>query len=102
MILAMDFQFKNRKLEALYTLELGAEAYPEAVVRAFFEVMVIIEAISDERSLYAIKSLHFERLKGKRKFEQSIRLNKQWRLIVRLEKDKEGKYLVILDLEDYH
>jgi proteic killer suppression protein len=34
--------------------------------------------------------------------EQSIRLNNQWRLIVRLEKDKEGKYLVILDIEDYH
>ena len=98
----MDFKFKNRKLEVLYTLERGAEAYPEAVIQAFFEIMVIIESIPDERSLYAIKGLHFERLKGKRKFEQSIRLNKQWRLIVSLEKDQEGKYLVIIDIEDYH
>ncbi len=98
----MDFQFKNRKLEALYTHERGAEAYPEAVIQAFFEVMVIIESAPDERSLYAIKGLHFERLKGKRSSEQSIRLNNQWRLIVSLEKDQEGKFLVILDIEDYH
>jgi hypothetical protein len=39
----VDFVFKNRKLETLYTLEQGAEAYPQAVVAAFFEVMTVIE-----------------------------------------------------------
>ena len=29
-------------------------------------------------------------------------VNKQWRLIVILEKDEEGKYILIIDIEDYH
>lgn len=100
----MDFVFNNRKLEELYTLERGAEIYPEAVVEAFFEVMSIIENAPDERTFYALKNLHFEKLTGKRgKAEQrSLRLNQQWRLIVQLEKDQRGKFVVIIEIVDYH
>jgi toxin HigB-1 len=98
------FLFKSHKLEALYTSEKGAEAYPEAVIVAFFEIMVIIENAPDERTLYELKSLHFEKLSGKRgkMGERSLRLNQQWRLIITLEKDETGKFIVILDIEDYH
>jgi len=64
--------------------------------------MSIIEAVPDIRDLYQLKSLHFERLKGKRKDDRSVRLNKQYRLTMRLEKDEEENYLLILDIEDYH
>ena len=69
---------------------------------AFFEVMTLIDSAPDERTLYDLKSLHFEKLKGKRKHERSLRLNKQWRLIVEVLKDSEGNYLLIKDIEDYH
>ena len=69
---------------------------------AFFEVMTLIDGAPDERTLYDLKSLHFEKLKGKRKHERSLRLNKQWRLIVEVLKDSEGNYLLIKDIEDYH
>lgn len=100
----MRYCFKNKKIEALFTEEKDARKYPKAVVDAFFDVMLIIIAAEDERDLRAMKSLHFEKLKGERgnKGERSIRLNDQWRLIVNLRKDEEGKLILIIDLEDYH
>jgi toxin HigB-1 len=97
------FRFKDRKLEALYTEEKNAHKYP-GVINDFFEVMAIIDAALDERDLYAQKGLHFEKLAGQRgkKGERSLRLNKQWRLIVALEKDEDGSFLLVIDIEDYH
>ena len=65
---------------------------------------MIIDGAPDERDLYKFKSLHFEKLAGKRgKQEQrSLRLNDQFRLIVKLDRDSEGKYILIIDIEDYH
>ena len=76
----------------------------EDVVDDFFEVMAIIAAAESEQDLYANKGLRFEKLSGKRGKEnqRSLRLNKQWRLIVILEKDELGKYVLIVDIEDYH
>ncbi|WP_199326278.1 type II toxin-antitoxin system RelE/ParE family toxin [Dendronalium sp. ChiSLP03b] len=100
---ALRFQFKKKKLEALYTEEKDAHKYP-GVVDDFFEVMAIIDAAVDERDLYAQKGLRFEKLKGKRgkKGQRSLRLNDQWRLIVTVDEDDQGNYLTIIDIEDYH
>jgi toxin HigB-1 len=99
----VHFRFKDKKLEALYTEEKNAHKYPN-VVDDFFEVMAIIDAVADERELYALKGLHFEKLAGQRgkQGQRSLRLNKQWRLIVALDKDQAGSYLQIIDIEDYH
>jgi proteic killer suppression protein len=74
------------------------------VVDDFFEVMTIIDAAVDERDLYALKGLRFEKLSGKRgkQGQRSLRLNDQWRLIVVLDQDEQGQYLIIIDIEDYH
>ncbi len=98
----MRFVFKSNKLQALYTDEQDSHKYPEEVVAAFFDVMAIIVAARDERDLYAVKGLRFEQLSGKRKHQRSLRLNSQWRLIVELESDDEGKYILIVSIEDYH
>lgn len=99
----MRFKFKKNKIELLYTEEKNAHKYP-GVVDDFFEVMAIIAAAESEQDLYANKGLRFEKLSGKRGKEnqRSLRLNKQWRLIVVLEKDEDGKYVLIIDIEDYH
>jgi toxin HigB-1 len=97
------FRFKDKKLEALYTEEKNAHKYPH-VLDDFFEVMAMIDAALDERDLYANKGLRFEKLVGQRgkQGQRSLRLNKQWRLIVTLGADEEGVYLQIIDIEDYH
>ncbi|NJN86821.1 MAG: plasmid maintenance system killer [Leptolyngbyaceae cyanobacterium SL_7_1] len=99
----MRFRFKGKKLEALYTEEKNAHKYPN-VLDDFFEVMATIDAALDERDLYAQKGIRFEKLAGQRgkQGQRSLRLNKQWRLIVTLEEDEEGSYLQIIDIEDYH
>jgi proteic killer suppression protein len=98
----MDFRFKDKKLEWLYTEEKGARFYPPAVVNRFFELMAIIDAAPDEREFYRLKSLHFEKLKGKRENQYSIRLNKQYRLIVTLETDEEGRYVSVVEISDHY
>jgi toxin HigB-1 len=100
----MRWEFKYQYLVVLYEEGKGAEKYGEAVFEAFLEVMAVIDAARDIRDLYALKSLHFEKLQGKRgkKGERSLRLNKQWRLIVTIEEDDVGNYLLIIDIEDYH
>ena len=96
----MRFEFKKKKIKALYYEEKNAHKYPN-VVDDFFDVMSALDAARDERDLYALKGLHFEKLKG-RKGERSVRLNQQWRLILSIEEDSEGTYIQIIDIEDYH
>ena len=98
----MRFRFKSKKLQLLFTEEKGAEKYEAGVLEAFFEVMTLIDAATDERDLRAFKSLRLEKLSGKRKHQHSLRLNKQWRLIVQFEEGEEGKQLIIIGIEDYH
>jgi toxin HigB-1 len=94
--------FRKKRIELLYTEEKGANKYSAQVVDAFFEVMGVIQAAKDERDLYALKGLHFEKLKGGRQSERSLKLNDQYRLIVELAEDKEGKFIEVIDIEDYH
>lgn len=98
----MRFFFANKKLERLYTEEKGAHKYPPTVIDAFFEVMSVIESALDERDLYALKSLHYEKLKGNRSHQRSIRLDRQFRLILERARDEMGKYFWIIQIEDYH
>ena len=100
----MRLQFKNPKLEALYTQEKNAHKYPAEVIENFFEVMAILESIPDEQALYKLKGLRFEKLQGKRGKEQqrSIRLNDQWRLILTIEEDPQSKFILLIEIIDYH
>lgn len=56
----------------------------------------------DERDLRAMRSLHFEKLSGKREGQYSIRLNDQFRLILRLRTDDGARVAVIVEVVDYH
>ncbi len=100
----MRFIFASKKLQQLYVAGTGAARYPPEVVDAFFDKMAVIRAARDENDLRVLKSLHFEKLQGERGIhgERSIRLNRQFRLILRLETDEHGKLICILDIEDYH
>jgi proteic killer suppression protein len=97
---SLRFHFRKTRLEKLYTSRSSAHHYPVAVVDAFFEVVEYIRAAPDERDLYALKSLHYEKLQG-REPERSLRLNRQWRLIV-VPRDAGDTMMEIVDIEDYH
>ena len=94
--------FLDKKLEALYTQEKGAHRVDPAVLEAFFEVVAAVQASKDPQDLRALKSLHYEKLKGDRKGDRSLRLHTGWRLIVREKRDGQGIYIEIVEIDDYH
>ncbi len=98
----MDVRFEDPSLERLeadpkYTAGLDA-----ALVKAFRKRLQFIRAAVDERAFYAMRSLHYEKLQGDRAGQRSMRLDDQWRLILRLEEDDAGKQVVVVSITDYH
>ena len=76
--------------------------FAREVVRAYRKLMQAIRSAPDERTFYAMKSLHFEKLKGDREHQRSMRLNKQWRLILEIRPSQPKHIVVIIGIEDYH
>lgn len=98
----MDVEYEDESLERLETDPSYDAGHSRPVVKAFRKTVQLIKAAPDERAFYAMKSLHFEKLKGKLAGIQSMRLNDQWRLLVRVEKKENGKIVVIISIADYH
>jgi proteic killer suppression protein len=98
----LRFRFTNRKLERLYTEGKGAKKYPSGVIDSFFEVMAAIRAATSTMDLRAMKGLRFERLKGKRTGQCSLRLNDQYRLVVVIEAAANDEDVVVVEIVDYH
>jgi proteic killer suppression protein len=63
--------------------------------------MQAIRSAANENDLRDLKSNHFEKLKGNRKGQYSIRLNDQFRLIFEIEETKGGNRLAIREIADY-
>jgi len=75
----------------------------QGLVKAYRNRINIIRQAVDERLFYAIKSLRFEKLEGKRKHQHSMRLNDKYRLIVELvERKPKDKAVRIVEITDYH
>lgn len=93
-------RFADKALEALESED--SPEHSEAVIRAFRLRMHLIRDAPDERDFYALKSLHFEKLQGNRSHQHSMRLNKQFRLILEFQGEGADKAIVIVAIEDYH
>lgn len=97
----MEWEILDDELVEMYTNKRYGGRYAQAIVKAFRKVMQVIDNAVDERDLYAMKSLHFEKLQG-REPERSLRLNRQWRLIVELEESGARTKVRVMGIEDYH
>jgi toxin HigB-1 len=98
----MDVAFKTESLDRLETDADFSAGFEDAVVKAYRKRMQQIRAATDERTFYAHKSLHFEKLKGGREGQFSMRLNDQWRLIVEIQGKAPNKTVLIVEIIDYH
>lgn len=95
-----NVRFVEKVLEGLERED--SPDFSEAVIKAFRKRMQTIRAAMDERDFYALKSLHFEKLKGDRSHQHSMRLNDQFRLILEYDGTGPDKTVVIVAIEDYH
>jgi len=98
----MEVEFAEKNLDRLETDRAYNAGFSQEIVRAFRKLMQVIRAAPDERTFYALKSLHYEKLKGDRSHQHSMRLNKQWRLIVEIKTSEPGNIVVVVSIEDYH
>lgn len=97
----MLVRFADRKLARLETDPAYTAGFGRDVVRAFRKRLQVIRAAADERDFYAMKSLHYEKLKGDRARQRSMRLNDQWRLVLHID-DAGPRTVVVVSVEDYH
>lgn len=100
--MGMEVIFKDDSLDKLETDSGFDGGYQPGIVKAFRKRMQQIRAALDERDFYSQKSLRFEKLKGDRKHQYSIRLNDQWRLILEFKGKNPHKIVIIVCIEDYH
>jgi proteic killer suppression protein len=99
---AMEVEFDDADLGRIEA-EAGFNAgYSLAIVRAFKKVLNFIRAAADERDFRTMRSLNFERLKGNRQHQHSLRLNRQWRLVIEIKEGNPKNVIVVVGIEDYH
>ena len=98
----MEVSFADDDLEQIYIEASADGGFVPGLVTAYRKRIQFIYEAKDERDLRAWKSLHFEKLKGNRKHQHSIRLNDQYRLIIEFEGKADDKVVVIIEIEDYH
>lgn len=98
----MEVQFGDDNLDRLETDHAYTGGWSQAIVKAFRRRMQLIRDARDERDFHALKSLHFEKLKGSRQGQLSMRLNDQYRLIIEIESHSSRKIIKVISIEDYH
>lgn len=98
----MQVEFDDDDLDRLETDPQFTAGLSQEIVRAYRKRMQQIRAFRDERDFMQLKSLHFEKLKGDRQGQHSVRLNLQWRLILEIRGDHPCKVIGIIEIVDYH
>jgi proteic killer suppression protein len=98
----MEVEFDDPILERLERELQFIGGFSAEVVRAFRKRMQLLRDAVDERDLCQMKGAHFEKLKGDRSHQRSMRLNKQWRLVLVLVEASPVKTVRVVGIEDYH
>jgi proteic killer suppression protein len=90
------------ELALIETDEAGASQLPVSVIKSARRKLTVLRAATDDRSLRNWKSLRYEKLKGNREGQRSIRINDQYRMVFRLDDGTAPPTITILSIEDYH
>ena len=98
----MEVEFANDELDRLANDPSATRGGWQAIIGTYRKRIQFIKAAPDERDFYAMKSLHFEKLKGNRSHQRSMRLNDQWRLVLEVVPSTPKNIIRILGIEDYH
>lgn len=98
----MEVEFDDPDLDRLETDAAFAAGHDPSTIKGFRKVMQVIRNAVDERDIRNMKSLHFEKLKGDRSHQHSLRVTKKWRLIFEFEGEAPNKVIRIKGIEDYH
>jgi toxin HigB-1 len=98
----MDVVFTDPNLALIETADAGQTKLPVPIIKSARRKLTILRAAPDDRALRNWKSLHYEKLKGDRDGQRSIRLNDQYRLVFTLDESTNPPTANIVAIEDYH
>ncbi len=95
----MHLIFRTLELEQLYLIPIedikGKVPFQKNIIQQYKNRIVLLESIEKITDLYSFKSLHFEKLRGNKTGQSSIRLNDRYRLIIEQISDEVEKILVV-------
>ena|SRR5690348_16930607 len=103
----MIVTFNNSYLEKLFEDRpvTGKPRYSKAVINKFKKTVLMLQYAENLRELRQFKGLNFEALKGDRKGYHSVRVDKQYRLILSIGGDQlieVNEILIIEDLSNHY
>ncbi len=98
----MEIEFSNNDLERLETDVAFNGGHGVPVVRGYRKAIRFIRSAVDERDFRGMRSFNFEKLKGNRAHQHSLRINEQWRVIIEIQKAEPKNVIRIIGIEDYH
>lgn len=98
----MRVVFRDARLAVIRTDAAAQTGLPIGVIKSCQKKLVLLDAAPDERTLRNWKSFHYEKLKGDREGQRSIRLNDQWRLLFTLDETTQPPTIEIISVDDYH
>jgi len=98
----MEIEYRNQDLDRLETDKDFTAGFSRDIVKAFRKRIQAIRAAIDERDLSAVRGNNFEKRKGNRSHQYSMRLNDQWRLIIEIKHASPKNIIIVIDIEDYH
>lgn len=98
----MEVEFGSDDLDRLEIDPHFTGGWSPAVVKAYRKRLNFIRQAHSKVDLYAWKSLRFEKLKGERQHQHSMRLNDQWRLVIEFKQSGPNEIMRIVAIEDYH
>ena len=97
----MDIEFAVSDLALIETDDAAKTKLPIGVIKSARRKLTLLRAAIDDRSLRNWKSLHYEKLKGDKEGQRSIRINEKYRIVFLLDSDSEPQKATILSIEDY-
>lgn len=98
----MKVIFADSQLSLIETDKAGLTKLPVGVIKSARRKLTVLRSAVDDRSLRNWKSLHYEKLKGNRKGQRSIRINDQYRMVFEIDEKTVPYTINILTIEDYH
>src|ERR1700680_2112992 len=98
----MEIVFADATLALIETEDAGKTKLPVPVIKSVRRKLTVLRAAPDDRSLRNWKSLHYEKLKGDRDGQRSVRVNDKYRIVFVLDESTRPPTITIIAIEDYH
>lgn len=98
----MKVRFGDDRLALVETNQAHRLKLPVQVVQVARRRIRFLREAQDERDLYNMASLHYEKLSGEREGQRSIRLNNQWRIVLEIDRDCQPLEIVILEISNHY